>query len=112
MATMVGNDGRCRYSGGIPPAASVAGCEARFGGPLRFGDLHRLPARRLVDLSVGVGEHSGKLACPQGRLSDLLEERWLQRSASALRRVRVDDPHDQAELALHDGNRLLEVRSE
>ena len=39
--------GRCstRYDGGIPPVASVAGCEARFGGSLRLRAVHQVAGR-------------------------------------------------------------------
>jgi hypothetical protein len=57
----------------IPPVASVAGCEARFGGPLRFS-----PGVRLGDGPVGIMNHLRQLALAENVHTQLLEEGSLQ----------------------------------
>ena len=87
----------------------MVGCEARFGGSLRFQALVGLPAGWLSDLATCVGEHRWELAGGEGRGTDLLEERWLECTAAARRRVRVDDTDAKPELALSDLDRQLEI---
>jgi hypothetical protein len=97
----------------IPPVASVAGCEARFGGPQRLkGRLEGLPlpGARLAELPTRVRHDYRELARGYRTPAQLLEERGLQIQATTARRMRVDHANREPELVLHDGDRLLQVR--
>ena len=61
------------YAVVIPPVASVAGCEARFGGPLRFS-----PRVRLGDGAVGIVNDPRQLALAEHIHAQLFEEGSLQ----------------------------------
>jgi hypothetical protein len=86
----------------------VVGCEARFGGSLRF-QATRLPAGRLSDLTACVGEGGWELTGGERRGADLLEEGRLERPAAARRWVGIDDTDAKPELMLGDLDRQLEI---
>src|SRR6202034_509021 len=92
----------------IPPVASVAGCEARFGGPQRF-KRWRLPRWRLADLAVGVFQGPRELAGGDWSVAQLLEECGLQIETASLEGMRVEHTDAEAQLGLGDLDRCLQV---
>lgn len=85
----------------------MAGCEARFGGSLRFQEGS--PTRGLADLAAPVAKEGCELASAERCRSQLLEERGPERAASPRSRMQVDDADTDPDLGLRDLDRQLEV---